>query len=82
MTLKEKLDELRAGSAKRIPAESRKIMHQAVDDLRTSGIMSRILKVGDTAPAFELANIHGDTVRSADLLTRGPLVATFYRGFW
>lgn len=82
MSLKEKLDQLRAGSAERIPAESRKIMHQAVEDLRASGMLDRILGVGRPAPAFELANTAGETVRSADLLARGPLVVTFYRGFW
>ena len=82
MSLTEKLDQLRAGSADRIPADSRKIMHRAVEDLRASGIESRVIGVGKTAPAFELPNIHGEIVRSAELLGRGPLVVTFYRGFW
>lgn len=80
MLLSEKLDQMRDASAGRIPAEARAVMHQAVEDLRTSGPTA--LAVGATAPAFELANIHGDRVRSADLLARGPLVLTFYRGFW
>lgn len=82
MSLHEKLDQIRAGAVDRIPADYRKIMHQAVDDLRASGIRDRMLGVGDLAPAFELPNIHGQSVRSADLLSRGPLVVTFYRGFW
>ena len=82
MNLTETLDQLRAGSAERIPADSRRIMHQAVADLRASGIQDRILGVGKPAPPFDLENIHGEPVRSADLLARGPLVVSFYRGFW
>ena len=82
MSLSEKLDQLRAGSAERIPAETRAIMHQAVEDLRASRAGVKTLGVGDTAPAFELPNIHGEVVRSADLLAQGRLVVTFYRGFW
>ena len=82
MNLTETLDQLRAGSAERVPADSRRIMHLAVEDLRASGILDRVLSVGDAAPPFELENIHGESVRSADLLARGPLVVSFYRGFW
>ena len=82
MSLAEKLDQLRAGSVQRIPAEHRKVMHQATDDLRASGILDDVIQVGDRMPAFELPNVAGRLVRSADLLEQGPLVVTFYRGFW
>jgi AhpC/TSA family len=42
----------------------------------------RPLGVGDHAPAFELPNARGRTVRLGDLLGRGPVVLTFYRGVW
>jgi RNA polymerase sigma-70 factor, ECF subfamily len=45
-------------------------------------LADRGLKVGDVAPAFELHNQGGEPVRSADLLGRGPLVITFFRGHW
>ena len=71
MSLQEKLDELRQAAAERIPAELREVMHRAVEDLRASGIADRILKAGETAPAFELVDTTGQSVRSADLLARG-----------
>ena len=46
MPLKEKLDAIREVSSKRIPPERQAIMHRATADLRASGIMDRILKVG------------------------------------
>jgi peroxiredoxin len=57
-------------------------MHRATDDLRRSGIMDRIVKVGNPAPVFALANHDGSRVASADLLARGPLVVSFFRGSW
>ena len=33
-------------------------------------------------PEFSLRDETGNEVRSSDLLTRGPLVLTFFRGVW
>ena len=82
MGLQDKLDEMREGARDRIPADALAIMHRAIDELRRSGIMDRVAKVGDRAPAFELENVEGVTVDSRALLERGPLVVTFYRGVW
>ena len=67
---------------KRIPLDKRAIMHRATDDLRASGIMERVIKVGDRLPAFALPNAYGRDVCSTDLLAKGPLVLTFFRGSW
>ena len=81
-TLAEKLDRIREGFAKEAPEAALTLMHRATDDLRASGILDRIPKVGDALPAFELPDTEGNTVRSADLLEAGPFVVTFYRGLW
>jgi peroxiredoxin len=57
-------------------------MHRATEELRTSGIMDGVIKIGDRLPAFALPNAYGQQVTSADLLAKGPLVLTFYRGSW
>ena len=57
-------------------------MHRAVDDLRRSGILERVPRVGDRAPEFTLPNAEERPVSSRELLARGPLVVTFYRGGW
>ena len=82
MSLADKLAATRAASATRIPPDKAEIMHRATDDLRRSGIMDRIVKVGSAAPAFALANHDGGRVASAELLARGPLVVSFFRGSW
>lgn len=40
------------------------------------------VKVGDTLPEFHLSDAVGQEVNSADLLSHGPLLITFYRGEW
>ena len=82
MSLEEKLAATRAGAATRIPPERQAIMHRATEDLRRSGIMDRIGKVGAPAPAFELANHDGRRVDSGELLAGGPMVLSFFRGAW
>ena len=82
MSLKEKLDGRKEEFKKVAPPEAQETMHQATEDLRSSGIMDRALKVGDRGPGFELKNVEGTLVRSYDFLANGPLVLTFYRGKW
>ena len=82
MSLKEKLDTMRKEFEAGAPPEALAVMHRATDDLRNSGIIEKILKVGEKAPEFTLANQQGEMVSSSELLTKGPLVLSFYRGVW
>jgi peroxiredoxin len=45
-------------------------------------LAERALKNGDRAPAFILNNQDGNSISSAELLTKGPLVITFFGGHW
>ena len=58
------------------------IMHRATDDLIASGQAQRARKAGDVAPEFILNDPDGKPVSSRELLGRGPLVLSFYRGVW
>ena len=82
MNLAEKLDAIREAGAKRIPAEKRVVMGAATQTLRDSGIADGFIKVGDPLPEFALGNARGRMVRSADLLNRGAVVLTVFRGHW
>jgi hypothetical protein len=81
-TLQDRLDAIRAAFLERAPAEAAEIMHRTTQALIDSGQAERALGEGDRMPAFELPDSRGQTVRSADLLARGPLVLTFFRGHW
>jgi AhpC/TSA family protein len=82
MTLQERLDAMREASKARIPAEARAIMQRSIDELRATGMMERIARVGQKAPHFTLPNASGQSVHLADLVARGPVVLSFYRGRW
>jgi len=82
MSLEEQLAKLRAGMAKQIPEDVRAMMGQATQDLRDSGIMDRVIKVGDPLPPFALNNADGALVQSQDLLKQGAVVLTVFRGHW
>jgi len=57
-------------------------MHRATEDPRCSGILEHVLKVGDKAPDFALPDGNGTIVSFKNLLARGPLIVSFYRGVW
>ena len=57
-------------------------MGRATQELRESGIMDRTIKVGDKLPPFTLKNANGEDVSSADLLAKGTVVLTVFRGHW
>jgi hypothetical protein len=82
MTLQERLDAMRAGFEATAPSAAREIMHRATEDLRASGAAGRAVGMGQVFPAFALESSAGEEVRSEDLLARGPLVLTFFRGQW
>jgi len=83
MSLQDQLNAFKADfEGKKAPQNVVEIMHRATAELIASGQADRALKAGDKAPSIVLPDADGNTVRSADLLARGPLVVTFYRGVW
>ena len=81
-TLAERLDSIRAMAKTRIPPDAQAVMQRNVDDLRASGLLKRIVAVGQPAPKFSLPNAAGAQVGLDGLLARGPVVLSFYRGRW
>jgi peroxiredoxin len=57
-------------------------MARATAELIESGQAQRAKKAGDTAPDFTLRDPDGNPVALRDLLAKGPLVVSFYRGVW
>jgi peroxiredoxin len=58
------------------------IMQRATAELIATGAASRTKKAGDAAPSFSLKDPNGKVLDSVELLRRGPLILTFYRGAW
>ena len=82
MTLQDKLNHLKSNFEESAPKEAVEIMHRATSDLSNSGIMDGIIKIGDTAPEFELKDNDEKVIRLRDFLVNGPVVLSFYRGKW
>jgi hypothetical protein len=82
MTLQDQLNQLKASFEEKAPPEALEVMHRATADLRNSGIVDRVLTIGDRAPEFELENARGKPIRSKDILSDRLMVLTFYRGQW
>ncbi|MFT5723509.1 MAG: peroxiredoxin [Bacteroidia bacterium] len=60
----------------------KKIVEDDIARLIKSGQQKLVLKAGDKMPSIELPDQNGQLVRSEELLKEGPLIVTFYRGFW
>ncbi len=80
--LTERLARLREAAKKSLSPEFLEQMHQATEELRTSGQADKALNEGDLAPDFELPDSQGKIVRLTDLLARTPVIVTFFRGHW
>jgi peroxiredoxin len=68
--------------ARYVPAETQAIHAHAVAELKGRHLAENILPAGAKAPAFCLPDHNGQSVSSAELLARGPLVICFIRGRW
>jgi len=87
MTLQQKLDDYKTKFESGAPPYNApksviEVFHRGTEELRQSGLAERALKTGDRAPAFTLNNQDEKSVSSAELLAKGPLVITFFRGHW
>lgn len=81
-TLKERLDARRAEFLKTAPADKAQSYQAGIDSVAASGIYDRALKTGAKAPDFTLKNAEGQPTRLSELLKKGPVVLTWYRGGW
>jgi hypothetical protein len=82
MTLEERLASIREQAKTRVPPEVRAVFQRSIEDLRRSGIVERVARVGAPAPDFTLPDAAGQPVSLAALRARGPVVLSFYRGRW
>ena len=81
-SLADQLRERAEASAKKAPPERRKVMMNAIEQLRKDKILAGVPKVGDKLKPFQLKDAKGKTVTSTALLQKTPLIVTFYRGGW
>jgi len=66
----------------KLTAAENETMERHIEFLRGSGALNKVLKKGDQAPEFNLQNQNSEIISSVELLKKGPLVVSFYRGSW
>jgi peroxiredoxin len=82
MSIKEKLAALRETLGLEGTAKAPAAMLGAFTELVETEARNRPLRVGDVAPLFALRDGNGVLISSHEMLGRGPVVVTFYRGLW
>jgi peroxiredoxin len=87
MALQDRLDAFKADfESGRFPLKPTKealdTMRRATEELIASAQAQRARRAGDRAPDFILADSDGKPVSMRELLAKGPLVVSFYRGVW
>ena len=80
--LKDKLAELKAAAAEKIPPETFAIMRNSIQAVAASGVMERAPQVGDKIEDFTLPDANGQEVQLAELRHKGPVIISSYRGVW
>lgn len=65
-----------------LPEIYAKTLDKIVQHLRDVGMFEGALRIGDTLPPFLCPNARGELVSSDELLEKGPLVVSFFRGDW
>src|SRR5438270_8892123 len=78
--LREKLIEIKAGIAQYVRPDNQAINERAIRELTDSGVAENILPVGAKAPEFTLPDQNGNEISSAELLAKGPIIISFFRG--
>lgn len=82
MSLQTEIETFKNQFRANVPRDVQELMASATQALADSGLAGRALTTGQVLPNAELVNVKGDAVALGDLLKRGPLVITFYRGGW
>lgn len=82
MGLDQQLADFKAEFLRTAPAGRAALYEAKIEELRASFALEAAAGVGAVAPDFLLPDVKGNPVSLTDLLQRGPVVVTFYRGGW
>ena len=82
MSLKAQIDAFNVQKKANLPADVLALMNTTNEELIAQHIRNNALQVGDKIENFILPNHLGKNIELADLLNKGPVVVSFYRGAW
>jgi len=82
MSLKEQLENFKAEFIQKAPEEKKQTYEVSISQLNDSGILEQALQKGQPAIDFTLPNAVAESTSLNQLLEKGPVVLTWYRGSW
>jgi len=82
MKLQDQLNAYKQRFLEQAPEDVAALMKRSTQRLADSGILDTACQVGALAPHFSLQRTNAEAVDLAELISRGPLVLSFYRGKW
>ncbi|MBB1281380.1 peroxiredoxin-like family protein [Pseudoalteromonas sp. SR41-1] len=82
MSLKAQIDAYNVQKDAKLPADVLALMNTTNEELIAQHIKDNALQIGQKVENFSLANHNGENIELADLLKKGPVVISFYRGGW
>ncbi|MEZ7495125.1 peroxiredoxin-like family protein [Leeuwenhoekiella aequorea] len=80
-TLREQTDAKIAAGRKAKP-EFMEGVDEIINEAKAKDLGNKAIQINQQAPHFELPNQEGKQILLDDLLAKGPVVITFYRGDW
>lgn len=82
MSLKAQIDAYNVEKDAKLPADVLALMNTTNEELIAQHIKDNALQIGQKVENFNLANHNGENVELKDLLEKGPVIVSFYRGGW
>ena len=82
MSLKAQIDAYNVQKDAKLPADVLALMNTTNEELIAQHIKDNALQIGQKVENFSLANHNGENIELADLLKKGPIIISFYRGGW
>ncbi|TMO71194.1 alkyl hydroperoxide reductase [Pseudoalteromonas sp. S3785] len=82
MSLKKQIDAYNVQKEAKLPSDVLALMEQTTNELIAQHIKDKALQIGAKISNFSLQNHNDEYVELADLLNKGPVIISFYRGNW
>ena len=80
--LAKKIEEINENLATQLPAEIINVFSQSIQDLKNSKIDQNSIQIGYRFPDFNLRNTNNQMIHLNELLNKGKVIVTFFRGSW
>jgi peroxiredoxin len=82
MSLKAQLDACRHAFEASTPPSVVAALEGSIAELAQTGLVRKAVKAGEIAPLFRLRSRNGGFISLSEVLDRGPVVISFFRGGW